>query len=62
MEDDKQAKLRSVDYLMLILTRLGLCDEVKALSIFQQYRHEIFYKYRNLSRYGGPRCVKVPLK
>jgi hypothetical protein len=47
--DRRQAKLRSVDNLLVILTRLGLCSETKALRIFQHYRHEIFYRYGSMS-------------
>ena len=51
-EDDhelRQAKLNSVDYLMLILIRLKLCSEFKGMRIFQEYRQELFYRHRQES-------------
>jgi hypothetical protein len=46
--DNRQAKLTSVDYLLVILTRLGLCPESNALKIYNFYRHRIFYKTRGI--------------
>ncbi len=40
----RQAKLDSVDYLMVILTRLGICSEYEGMKIFQSYRQRIFYR------------------
>jgi hypothetical protein len=58
VKDDRQAKLTSVDYLMVILTKLGICSEYTALAIFQRYRQKIFYTQVLPSYYGAPRCVR----
>jgi len=56
--DNAQAKLTSVDYLLVLLTRFGLCSESKALKIFQHYRRELFYRHQRAAgidprkRYG----------
>lgn len=41
----KQAKLDSVDFLMVLLTRFGLCSKSKGMRIFQHYRQNIFYQH-----------------
>ena len=49
--DKRQAKLTSVDFLMVILTRLNVCSEHKAMRLFQYYRHELFYRYDKASKH-----------
>jgi hypothetical protein len=43
--DNRQAKLTSVDFLLVLLVRFGVCSEPKAFGVFQWYRHDIFYKH-----------------
>ena len=55
----RQAKLDSVNFLMVILTRLGICSEGKAMKIFQRYRQEIFYRHFKASGMRDPRIEKI---
>ena len=55
----KQAKLDSVDFLMVILTRLKICPEHQASRIYQDYRQEIFYRYNTATIIHPERTAKI---
>ena len=52
--DRRQLKLTSVDSLLVLLTRFGLCSEKKAMRVYQEHRYRIFYRYMHTSL-GEPR-------
>lgn len=62
MDNDKkkQAKLDSVDFLMLLLVRFDVCSERTGFKIFQRYRWDVFYKrFRPSGQRPVPRIEKI---
>ncbi len=45
MTDSRQAKLNSIDFLLVLMTQLGVYSESRAMLVWSKARRKIFYAH-----------------